>query len=245
MTTQVLIPGTHNSRDLGGIGAQGGVIRPRTMVRSDAPANLGASGRSAIRALGIRSAIDLREPVEIDLDPPDLDGTGVEVYNRPILGESFHRVRDVSLAEIYRVLLAERGGQLVEVVRQLAAPGTLPAIVFCSAGKDRTGLVSMLTLAAAGATENGIVADYAATERNMAEAFREKLMRRALAAGITEQEAAVKVGSPPALMRETLEWLRENHGGTEAFLRSHGMTDAEFETLRTALVVPRAAAQAA
>ena len=85
-------------------------------------------------------------------------------------------MRDVSLAEIYRVLLAERGDKLVEVVRQLASPGTLPAIVFCSAGKDRTGLVSMLTLAAAGATESGIVADYAATERNMAEAFREKLM---------------------------------------------------------------------
>ena len=46
-------------------------------------------------------------------------------------------------------------------------------------------------------------------------------------------------------MRETLQWLRENHGGPRAFLRSHGMTDAEFETLRTAFVVPGAAAEAA
>jgi protein-tyrosine phosphatase len=224
---------------------EGGAIRPRTMVRSDAPVSLGVPGRSAVRALGIRSAIDLREPVERELDPPDLDGTGVEVYNRPVLGDGFRTMRDVSLAEIYRMLLRDRGDKLVEVIRLLATPGTLPAIVFCSAGKDRTGLTSMLVLAAAGATEAGIVADYAATERNMAAEFRAKLMRRALAAGIDEQEAAVKIGAPPSLMRETLQWLREHHGGPEAFLRSHGTTDEEFETLRTALVVPASAAQAA
>ena len=215
------------------------------MVRSDAPVSLGAPGRSALRALGIRSAIDLREPVERELDPPDFDGTGVEIYNRPVLGEGLRTIRDISLAEIYRMLLAKRGDKLVEVIRLLATPGTLPAIVFCSAGKDRTGLTSMLVLAAAGANEAGIVADYAATERNMVGAFREKLTRRAIAAGLDEQEMAVKVGSPPSLMRETLQWLREHHGGPEAFLRSHGMTDEEFETLRTALVVPASAAQAA
>lgn len=245
MTSNALIPGTYNSRDLGGIVAKDGVTRPRTVIRSDAPVSLGAPGRSAMRALGIRTAIDLRNRVERELDPPDFEGTGVEIQNRPILGEGLKLIKDASLAEIYRHVFSERGDRLADVIRLLAAPGTLPAIVFCSAGKDRTGLTSMLALAAVGAGEEGIVADYATTERNMHGAFRAALTRRAVASGITEQELAVKVGSPPSLMRETLAWLREHHGGPEAFLRSHGMTDAEFETLRTALVVPGTAAQAA
>ena len=245
MTSHVLIPGTYNSRDLGGIRAVDGLTRQRMMFRSDAPVELGAQGRSAVRALGIRSAIDLRNPVERELDPPDFDGTGVELHNRPVLGDGFEVIKDASLAEIYRHMLSERGDKLAEVVRLLATPGTLPAIVFCSAGKDRTGLTSMLTLAAVGASEDDTIADYAATERNMHGEFRTKLSRRAWASGMTEQEIAVKVGSPASLMRETLDWLREHHGGPQAFLRGHGMTDAEFETLRTALVVRGATAQAA
>ncbi|HWF56221.1 MAG TPA: tyrosine-protein phosphatase [Solirubrobacteraceae bacterium] len=241
MTMNGLIPGTYNSRDLGGAPADGGSVRRGAIIRSDAPLHLGAPGRAALRALEIRSAIDLREQVERDLDPADLDGLGLEQHHCPILGADFELAREMSLAEIYRDLLDRRGGPVTGAVRLLANPGTLPAIVFCSAGKDRTGLVSALTLAAAGVSDHEIVADYAATERNMRGAFREALARRAHSAGLSEQEMAVKVGSPAALMRETLRWLRERHGGVREFLVAHGMTEAELDALRQALIVPRAA----
>jgi protein-tyrosine phosphatase len=241
MTPQVLIPGTYNSRDLGGLAAKGGTVRPNTMVRSDAPVKLGAEGRSAVRGLGIRTAIDLRQPIERKLDPADLDGLGVDLHQCSVIAEGYQLDRDVSLAQVYRYIVDERGAQLTSVVRLLATPGTLPALVFCSAGKDRTGLVTALTLAAAGVSDEAIIADYAQTERNMHGEFREMLSRRARAAGISEQELAVKVGAPPALMRETLQWLREHHGGPRELLAGHGMTNAEFDRLRGALLAPRAA----
>jgi protein-tyrosine phosphatase len=241
MTLNVLIPGTYNSRDLGGAVAQEGVIRQGAIVRSDAPVSLGAAGHAAIRALNIRAAIDLREPVERELDPADLDGLGLEQRHNRIIGESFKLARDMTLAEVYRHLLQERAASLTAAVRLLARPGAVPAIVFCSAGKDRTGLVSALTLAAVGASDRAIVADYAQTERNMHGAFRETIVARARAAGIGEQELAVKVGSPPELMQETLAWLRERHGGAREYLMGNGMTPTELDALRDALVVPRAA----
>jgi protein-tyrosine phosphatase len=244
MTNSALIPGTFNSRDLGGTPAEGGLVRQRAIIRSDALAHLGPAGRAKLRELGLRTAIDLREPVERRLDPPDLDGLDVEVRHQPIMGGGLRLAQAMSLSQIYRQLLEGRGENLTAAVRRLAEPGAAPAVVFCSAGKDRTGLVSALVLGALGADDDAIVADYAQTEQNMRGEFRDAMIRRARSAGLDEQEVAVKVGSPPSLMRETLEWLREHHGGPVGFLRHHGMTDAEIAALRRELVV-RSRAQAA
>ena len=108
----------------------------------------------------------------------------------------------MSLEEIYIALL-ERSRRVVRPRPSgiLAQPEALPALMFCSAGKDRTGLVVALTLAAVGVPDEEIVADYVLTERAMANGFRAVIEKRAVAAGISEQEIAVKVGAPPELMR--------------------------------------------
>jgi protein-tyrosine phosphatase len=219
----------------------GGVVRRHAIVRTDVPTKIGDDGRAALRSLGIRTAIDLREPVERRLDPADVDGLPIQLHEHRIIGDGFihtHRARSMSLGGIYRHLLEERGDRLTGALRLLARPDTGPALVFCSAGKDRTGLVSGLTLAALGATDEAIIADYTATERNMHGAFRDALLRRARQAGIDEQQVAVKIGAPPELMREVLDWLRERHGSASAFLRAHGMTEDELATLRTKLIAP-------
>jgi protein-tyrosine phosphatase len=241
MTPSLLIPGTFNSRDLGGTSADGGTVRPRLVIRSDAPVAIAEAGRNTVRTIGIRTALDLREPIERELDPADFADLEIEQVNVQILGEGFELARDISMAEVYRLLLEQRGEKLTAAVRLLAEPGRLPALVFCSAGKDRTGLVAALTLGAVGVGDDEIVRDYAITEQNMQGPFRDAIIRRAHNAGITEQELAAKVGSPPALMRDVLQWLRDQHGGPQGFLRWHGMTTAELERLQTALLAPRAA----
>jgi hypothetical protein len=101
--------------------------------------------------------------------------------------------------------------------------------------------VTALTLAAIGVPQEDIVADYSRSEQNVAGAFLAAVSRRAQAAGLSEQERAVRFGAPPELMREVLAWLSERHGGASGYLRTHGMTDAELERLHGALVQPRAA----
>jgi protein-tyrosine phosphatase len=241
MNTSLLIPGTFNSRDIGGANADGGTVRHRLVIRSDAPVAIDEAGRHTVRGLGLRTALDLREPIERELDPADFAGLEIEQVNVPILGEGFELARDISMAEVYRLLLDQRGEQLTAAVRLLAEPGRLPALVFCSAGKDRTGLVAALTLGAVGVGDQDIVRDYAITEQNMQGPFRDAIIRRAHSAGISEQELAAKVGSPPALMRDVLQWLRDHHGGPQGFLRWHGMTPAELEHLQTTLLAPGAA----
>jgi protein-tyrosine phosphatase len=204
------------------------------LFRSDAPTKLAAEGRAAIAAVGVRTAIDLREPAERELDPVDLTGLAIDVRHVPILGGEVDVKTSVSLEQIYIALLENRGVALTTAVRLLSDPDALPALVFCSAGKDRTGLVIALTLAALGVGEDEIVSDYVLTERAMANGFRTVITKRAVAAGISEQEIAVKVGAPPELMRRALAWLRA-HDGAASYLRRHGLSDQQLAGLRRGL----------
>lgn len=240
-TVSLFLPGTYNSRDLGGMTAAGGVVRSRLLIRTDAPVALGSVDRRILRDLAPAVALDLREPIERELDPADLDGIDVAVRHVPILGDEFDVRAALTLEDVYRLLIADRGAQLTSAVRTLSGPEALPAIVFCSAGKDRTGIVVALMLSALGVPDDEIVADYARSEQNMTGRFRAAVESRARAAGISEQELSAKVGSPPALMRHTLAWFREHHGGPVGYLKAHGMTDGELASLRGALVEPHAA----
>jgi protein-tyrosine phosphatase len=232
-----VLPGTFNARDLGGLATADGVVRPGAVLRSDAPVALGDAGRAELRRLGVRTAIDLREPVERELDPADLAGLDITVVEQPIIGGGgVDDVATLSLDEVYLRLLETRATQLAGAVSRLAAADAVPALVFCSAGKDRTGLVTALLLAAVGVLDEEIVADYVRTEESMHGPFRAAIEARAQAAGISEQEIAVKIGAPAAVMRSVLGWLRREHGGAGGYLRAHGVTPEEIGSLRCRLV---------
>jgi protein-tyrosine phosphatase len=236
-----LLPGTFNSRDVGGMHASSGVVRGGMLIRSDAPLGLGDAGREVLRGLRITTAVDLREPSERELDPADFDGLALTTVSNPILGPDFELHPDMTLEEVYLEIVEQRGAALAGAVRALARPGALPAVIFCSAGKDRTGIVTALVLGTLGVSDEEIVADYARTEQNMNGEFRARVRARAQAAGISEQELAVKLGAPPALMWTTLGRLRSAHGGPAGYLRSHGVADAELDELRALLIESRAA----
>ena len=134
------------------------------------------------------------------------------------------------------MILETRGDALGAAVAQIAAEDSTPVLVFCSAGKDRTGLVSALTLSAVGVSDDEIIADYHRTEANMHGAFRARITQRAIAAGLSEQQMVVGLGAPVELMRMVLDWLREQHGGAAGFLRDHGLSGADLDALERRLL---------
>jgi protein-tyrosine phosphatase len=233
-----LIPGTFNSRDVGGRPATGGPVRRGMLIRSDAPAALGREGQAVLRELGIRTLLDLRQPLEQSLDPVDLDGLTAHVRRVPILGDDFDLAahRSMGLSEIYIDLLERRAAQLVAAIRVLSDPAALPVVVFCSAGKDRTGVLVALVLNAIGVDDGGVVDDYTLTARRTGADYRATIEARAVAAGLTEQELAVKLGAPPEVIVAALDWVRERYGSVADYLLAAGLTPRELDDLRRALV---------
>jgi protein-tyrosine phosphatase len=214
------------------------VVRQAVLHRSALPVDLGETGQQLLRGLRLRTAVDLRDRREVSIDPPGLEGLVAAIEYRPLRLAGVESGQASGLGELYADILERRGPELVEAIRVLCNPATLPALVFCSAGKDRTGLVIGLVLSALGAAPDVVAADYARTGTLLDKAARAAARERALAAGMDEQVLATRAGAPPALMQEVLARLDQRHGGAEAYLRRHGLSDAELDGLCRGLVEP-------
>jgi protein-tyrosine phosphatase len=228
----IRLDGTRNLRDTGGYpAAPGRRTRWHTLLRSDELTVLPAHARDELRELGVCQFVDLRWPNELASSPnvfagdPDIRYTSI-----PLLADD--PSPEFGLDGMYRHVLDERWEQLGEVVRALLAPGGLPVVIGCAAGKDRTGVTIALLLALCGVPDPVIVADYAMSAETFAgsnETFPLSDWRRSL---------RFTVESPPEYMATTLVHLQREHGGARALLRSIGLTDAELNDLVDALTEP-------
>lgn len=168
-------------------------------------------------------------------DEHPLRSLGAEVHQLPVAAEAavgaiaqHHR----DLESLYLTLLADRSDVLVEAVRRIAdAEG--PILVHCAAGKDRTGMVIALVLAALGVDADAIVADYHRTEANMTGV----LGRFALARDAEDKVAQLVLErpdltlAPEGAMRTVLTHLEERHGGARRWLLDHGLSPASLDRL--------------
>ena len=228
--------GTYNFRDTGGYPTRnGGATRWRTLYRSDSPHRLSETDRAALIGCGLRTAIDLRQAEELTEAPHVFAASAQVAYRHlPLLNDT-PSMPDVlpTLVDIYRGILDDRGDQVGTVLAALAAPGALPAVVNCTAGKDRTGLIVALLLGLAGVPEDAIVADYALSGACLAGVYLEEARRRAEAQGLSYD---LLVLCDPDFMRATLAHLKTRYGGIEAYVRATGLGDAEIDCLRRAMV---------
>jgi protein-tyrosine phosphatase len=226
------LPGTRNLRDVGGYPAgTNRRTRWRTLLRTDALDRLPAESRAALLDLGLRCVVDLRWPEELEHSPSVFATSDRVTYRSiPLLEDDPAPI--LGMAATYRHIFDERALQLAEVVRALLAPDGLPVAIGCAAGKDRTGVAIALLLAVVGVPDDVIVADYALSGEAFENDFGDD-------PHLDDWRAQpIRVDCPPEYMVEALRHLEGRHGGAAAFLREHGLTDAELDRLDQLLTEP-------
>ncbi|OJX64707.1 MAG: hypothetical protein BGO95_02945 [Micrococcales bacterium 73-13] len=228
------IGGTYNFRE-----AAPGAIRPALLYRSDALHRLTRDGRAALAGLGIRTVVDLRSGLDRRIGGRDrLRGVDARLHRIPIHAGGLDP-STIEIRRVYRAILGEEGAAVGAAIRTIAeADG--PIVVHCTAGKDRTGLVVALTLLAVGVDADRVVADYALTERNLAGAWTEGMLRRVRRFRVPMNDRLLEVlaHSPEPVLRETLAWVDAEHGGVPAYLDSVGVGEPVVARLRDRLVRP-------
>jgi protein-tyrosine phosphatase len=236
LTTERVRPidGTFNFRDLGGYPTTDGRrTRWRMMYRSDS-----LHGVTAVGDLGVRSMVDLRYPKECAQDPC-ASRTDVTYHALPLF-EDPQRASDGSVPEldrIYRLIVDTRQPQLVRVLDTLASPGALPAVVFCTAGKDRTGVVVAVLLALLGVERTAIVEDYSVSATLLADSpVGDRVRASFTERGLDPALADRLLVSPPDHMERLLTYVDETYGGVEALAIRAGLAPRRIENLRTALL---------
>lgn len=257
VSTRIPVPGTANLRDLGGYPTTDGraVLRGR-LFRSEGLSYAGADEALGVwdaahaehfERLGLRTVIDLRAPKELEVDPSAWHAaTGAHVISMPVLeggegsatyvfGDLLSGVRTSfrvpDMVDLYKATLLRQSKVLGDVARVLADSAATPALVHCSAGKDRTGVTVALVLDVLGVPRDLVVADYALTQRfrpNRVELHSEKFERL----GVPLEAVRVLFETPPEAMEATLAHVDEDYGGSRSyFLDACGVTDAELSAL--------------
>lgn len=232
------LAGTYNVRDVGGYATTDGrTTRWQTLLRADSLHRLSPEGQQALLDLGLRTIVDLRRPGEVARYPNALAAAPALRYLQVSLNNQApeERVRIPTLPEVYRGILDTAGAQIGTIVATLAAPGALPGLIHCQAGKDRTGIAIALLLGAVGVPHETIVADYARSADHLAGEFTERSRRRAIADGVDWEQYQQLLLAPAEFMIDVLAYLDEHHGGVVSYLGAAGVRDEQFADLKEAL----------
>ncbi|MCS3844665.1 tyrosine-protein phosphatase [Microbacterium sp. AK031] len=195
------------------------------LIRTGAPEALSAEGASTLRALGVSVIIDLREPSEIGASEHGIQVRSVGIYGAP-------PPQTGRLEDVYETLLRERGGALATAVGIIAdAEGA--ALVHCTAGKDRTGLVVALARLAAGDSAEQVVADYVLSEPDVrpVRELHALALARELPATERDETLRLHLASPREAIEHALAVIDEL-GGAVAYLTRNGLSEAQRDKLR-------------
>jgi len=231
-----------NFRDLGGYAAvDGRRTRSGRVFRSNHLSHFEAEQWDALRALGVQAIVDLRDAREASHDTARLpaDFVRVSVEFLPEMLPSSRMLRGDGAAgtegaqggkpsgsdfmiALYRDLIVHRRDQLQRVFATLADPSGGAVLVHCTAGKDRTGIVSAMLLDLAGVDRSTIVQDYTISDAAMRAIFalRDPKSIGAVApvSGIDAEFGAAMMRADARYVVSALDALDAEFGGVSAYL---------------------------
>lgn len=135
-------------------------------LRSDAPLSLSEEEIEWLVVNNITTLVDLRSEEETERKPCLLkERDGFMYYHFPVTGGGGTPKNREHLYQTYRGMLDETMERILETI--LGADTNV--MYFCTAGKDRTGVVSALLLKRLGVEAGVIVEDYMKSKENLME----------------------------------------------------------------------------
>ena len=253
MDRRVEMDGPSNFRDLGGLPvAGGGSTRTGLVYRADRLCTLSDADLRRLEAAGIRHVFDLRSEAEAS-DFPDRLPAGASYVRLPMTSDETFRTRTIyerivdreikfygepEMVAGYVRILKNFPASFARIARQVGRGE--PLVVHCTAGKDRTGVASMLLLDLAGVAAEQVAADYALSSERRPSLQHDHTEAKSLRPmledlGLDPARFAPLWEARPAVIAATLEELRDRWGGAAGYLSVAGVSDAVIAATRACL----------
>lgn len=232
-----------NTRHLGGmLTSDHRVTSALALVRSDNLTRLTLEGQNAVMNDGVTTVIDLRFAQELEKQAnPFAASNDMNYLHLPLMttaqAEALNLIRAASTTqEAYRATLEGFQSNIAAIVTAIAESPEGRVVLHCSAGKDRTGLMTALALSAVGVSKHDIGEDYALTNVFLQASYEQEL---SLITDLEErQKTAEDLWIKPEYMLETLGFIEQTYGSTNAYLQSCGVPPETLEKFKNRLTDP-------
>lgn len=241
-----------NFRDIGGYPTDSGkTTRWDRVYRAIAIPKLEEEDTDKLAALNIQLVCDLRSAEEVAEAPDELPQTVHTYLHLPAQAEvsplerlrwlvfERHRLQDL-LKHVYIDVMIEKNPQIFgSIFQRLADQQNLPALIHCTAGKDRTGVTIALLLRLLGVSREIVIADYTLT--NYAYAYIQDVtassIRRLTTMGFSEDNIQPLLVADPETIEAMLDHVTNTYGSVEQYLmQKAGITQDVIDRLRENLL---------
>ena len=251
----------NNTRDLGGMRtADGACIKPGLLFRSGHLFNADEADLMKLNSLKLQRIYDFRSRAEINEKPDPVINGAVNIHmpiTRDITkgitrdGESDKRATDMLLFKAvdnpdFAVNYMQRTyshfvtddfamEQYGRFLNSLAEPECGPVLWHCTAGKDRAGFAGVLIEEVLEIPYEDIIADYLATERNLAKEVDLiiKHIKKTNSSPQVEESARALFGARREYIEGSYKLVNENYGGMMNFIKKGlGISEDTIKNLK-------------
>lgn len=228
-----------NFRDVGGLKtADGRTFRAGVLFRSDELSRLNTRDLLKLEGLGIQLICDLRSPSESQKRRPRLRDESMRVVNVPIheqgpQGGSRRKLLGFLLGrtggdrfrgfsrDYYHHIAFEQTDRICQVITLLSKEQNLPALIHCTAGKDRTGFLAALIQLLVGVPYEVVMEDYLRTNDYLGPRLEKfiRVMRIVTLSQVSQERMRLILMAHPEFLNEVHETIVKRYGGVETYLR--------------------------
>jgi protein-tyrosine phosphatase len=248
-----------NFRDIGGQQTSDGhVVKTGVLFRSEDLSRIKTRDLEQLRQLNLRLICDLRSPAECRRRPSRVAAdSSLRIVNIPLHDEAKLKGNGKLLLRCllskngdahfrafcrgyYHHLAFERTALVGQVVSLLAREESLPALIHCTAGRDRTGFIAALIQLLLGVPYQTVLDEYLCTNDRYAPRLEKllKLVRILTLFQVPSERVRLLLMAHPDSLAEVHDSIVREHGSIEGYLSDACSLDGQaLKTLRQSLLV--------
>ncbi|GCD10386.1 tyrosine-protein phosphatase [Clostridium tagluense] len=224
-----LLSNTLNTRDLGGYPID---CRKSTtykvFLRSDVPIEVSDDDIELLLSNNITTIVDLRSDDEVQNKPCALkNDKKFEYYHCKAHGDGCLPASAYAVPNSYFEMVDEQ--KTVLNIMRVFAKAKGGVLYHCTAGKDRTGVISVLLLLLVGVCKTDILADY-----QISQAYLGSMLQQFCK---SNKNVDVNIITPKIeYMEKFLDMFQQKYNSVEEYFSQIGLSDSEVLRLKTKLI---------